>query len=1574
MAQYITANNIEPATLTTLSGPKIQSITYPGNDTAVNVAGGDTVTLTGTGFVSGCTILVNGSAAPSVTFNSSTSVQFTTPALSAGGYVVYLINPDGGTAIAVPGLQYSGVPAWSTAAGTLGTVYETSSINTTVAATGDAPITYTLQSGSLPTGANLNSSTGLISGTSPITANSTTYSFTIRATDGQNQDTDRAFSITINPDVVTWSSPADGTAYSVGVDSAISNVSLVASSAAGNGVQYTANTLPTGLTLTGNVISGTPTVTGNVSTLLTATANVSNRSATRTISWVVNVSGDTNWNYVTTLLSANMAVAPFNDDASTNNFAVTINGDTRPNNFNPYTPGYYSNYFDGNGDYLTVATSASMVASGDFTFAAWVYPTAASPIRGWLFNNAGSGSTASHEIFGVSLSDTLAIGVWYNDFSNIKLGTNSNTVPINRWSYISVVRSGSSVTIYINGVLSSTSTGTRTGNIGSSTVNGTIGAYQVSQYFIGYIADLSWTNDSVITTVPTSPKSSTGTSLLTCQSNRFIDNSTNNFTVTRNGDTRISSFDPFVPNSSYSTYGSTYFDGTGDYLIVNGNSNLALGSGDFTVEGWFYIGTNTSIWRALVIIGNSNDNGIYLSTSNTLTWFESGAQASSATVIPSSWNHFAVSRQGTTLRLFLNGVKSSSDYTTSTNYTRTSVYIGSNGTGGEPYTGYLSDIRVVKGTAVYTSAFTPPTAPLTAIANTSLLTCQTNQPFNNNIFLDNSTNNFLITRAGNTTQGTFSPYGAGWSGNFNGLNSMIDIGFTGVAPTADFTIEMWFYGNSFTAQTGGDTGLTFIGLATDTSGRLNLFVTAAGEIKASMTNNSGTVVINLSSNTGVVNKTTWYHAAFVRNGNNYNIYLNGTSVASTTSATAMTYAQDMLYVGINRPGGSGTSSHPWDGYISNYRYTKSAVYTGNFTPSAVPLQPITNTVLMLLQDSRFVDNSVTRYPVTPTNVTVQRFSPFAGTILPAPAYSAYFDGTGDFLTMPATSPAIFAFGANDFTIETWVYFNDVTTSQNIYESRPDVGDGLYPTIYISSGTIKFYTNGSNRITSSSVVVGQWYHLAVSKNSGTTKMFLNGAQVGSSYADTNTYINGSAYRPCIATYNGSTGYLNGYLSNLRVLNGTGLYTSTFTPPTSPLTAITNTILLTCQSATFVDNSTNAFSIIVNGNSRPTTFTPFTVSYSTKQSYTPEVFGGSMYFDGTGDYLNIASQATLAPGSGNFTLEFWIYLTATPGVLAGIYDNRPASTQGAYIFLYLNSDRTVRLWVSGADRITSSALALNTWYHLAVVKNSGTTTMYLNGVVTGSTYSDSTTYLQNGTLIGASYGGGASVSSYLTGYLCDVRMTIGTAVYASNFVTQNAPLTAVQNSVLLLNGTSASIYDSSGMNAFETVADAKLSTSVVKYGNTSMYFDGTGDYLSIPSSPNLNLGPGNFTIEMWAYKSNTTDTFSLFQKSSSYELKCDAGRWVWQINTGTNVFVTNGNLTQGTWSHVALVRNGATTTLYVNGSSAASGSSSNPTDNTSALLIGTGAVAFNGYISDFRITKGVARYTANFTPPTAAFFKN
>jgi hypothetical protein len=206
--------------------------------------------------------------------------------MTAGTYPIYVINPDGGTAIAIPGISYSGVPAFSTGSGSLGTVYESLTFSSNIAATSDSAVTYTIDSGALPGGFSLNANTGAITGNVGSVTNSTTYNFTVKATDAELQDTNRSFSITTSPDVVTFNTPAGNQTYSNITGDSFS-VTLNATSAAGKTVSYTANTLPGGITLSGNVISGTFNAASSAVSLITATAATTLRTATRLLTWVV---------------------------------------------------------------------------------------------------------------------------------------------------------------------------------------------------------------------------------------------------------------------------------------------------------------------------------------------------------------------------------------------------------------------------------------------------------------------------------------------------------------------------------------------------------------------------------------------------------------------------------------------------------------------------------------------------------------------------------------------------------------------------------------------------------------------------------------------------------------------------------------------------------------------------------------------------------------------------------------------------------------------------------------------------------------------------------------------------------------------------------------------------------------------------------------------------------------------------------------------------------------------------------------------------------------------------------------
>jgi len=182
-----------------INPPGFSSFDYPGNDTALDPAGGQSLVINGSGFNSGVTVTIGGTTPSSITLNSATQITVTTPAKSAGSQALVITNTDGGSASA--SVSYNGIPAFTNAAGSLASVRSGATINVSAAATepDGGAITYAITSGSLPSGISLNTSTGAITGTAPSVDASTTSNFTVTATDNENQSTARAYSITVTP-------------------------------------------------------------------------------------------------------------------------------------------------------------------------------------------------------------------------------------------------------------------------------------------------------------------------------------------------------------------------------------------------------------------------------------------------------------------------------------------------------------------------------------------------------------------------------------------------------------------------------------------------------------------------------------------------------------------------------------------------------------------------------------------------------------------------------------------------------------------------------------------------------------------------------------------------------------------------------------------------------------------------------------------------------------------------------------------------------------------------------------------------------------------------------------------------------------------------------------------------------------------------------------------------------------------------------------------------------------------------------------------------------------------------------
>jgi len=247
------------------------------DDTAVDSQG--YVLINGSLFDNGATVVFGSQTASSVTYVSSSQLRVRVPTLSPGNYTVYVSNSDGATATRINLLSVSGFPIWNTSSGNIAATYESLPLSVNVNATSDTTVTYSLYSGSLPTGASLDANTGIISAANvELTSSNVTYNFTLNATDTNFQNTTRSFSATIVSDKVILPNRANNTKI-VSVDST-SEYYINAYTLSGRGITITANSLPSGLSidLANNKISGTPNVVSNVSSLITVTSNITNRS------------------------------------------------------------------------------------------------------------------------------------------------------------------------------------------------------------------------------------------------------------------------------------------------------------------------------------------------------------------------------------------------------------------------------------------------------------------------------------------------------------------------------------------------------------------------------------------------------------------------------------------------------------------------------------------------------------------------------------------------------------------------------------------------------------------------------------------------------------------------------------------------------------------------------------------------------------------------------------------------------------------------------------------------------------------------------------------------------------------------------------------------------------------------------------------------------------------------------------------------------------------------------------------------------------------------------------------------
>ena len=425
--------------------------------------------------------------------------------------------------------------------------------------------------------------------------------------------------------------------------------------------------------------------------------------------------------------------------------------------------------------------------------------------------------------------------------------------------------------------------------------------------------------------------------------------------------------DKITSTETFETTGSVQFDGTTDFLSLSSSTDFAMGTGDFTAECWVYVVNHTHVeggYGQRIFDSNTGQLGIYINSDGTGGYV--GALVSGTDIRPTvahgiapedTWTHAAICRSGDDFRIFVNGREAAYRSGTGSVASSADFRIGARASGEGGFKGHISNLRVIKGKALYTSNFKPPMRELEVVPGTVLLACQSKTDAS----LEKTGKNITVNGnavASELTPGILTPVpkaGAGsaitgsvefdGSGDYLKISNATDFDLG----ADDFTIEYWYNeGNDARTERRTlymrDSAQQFIvGHTNDNSGRIffQAFDSSGNTV-------SGSAVTSADASNPTGKRNYWRHLAVVRNGTTATIYLDGVASGSRSfGTTAIRGDQNDLYIGQD-PASSGRE---FRGFISNLRIVKgTALYTDDFIPPTRELKKVPGTVLLCCQD------------------------------------------------------------------------------------------------------------------------------------------------------------------------------------------------------------------------------------------------------------------------------------------------------------------------------------------------------------------------------------------------------------------------------------------------------------------------------------------------------------------------------------------------------------------------------------------------------------------------------------------------
>jgi hypothetical protein len=1274
--------------------------------------------------------------------------------------------------------------------------------------------------------------------------------------------------------------------------------------------------------------------------------------------------------------------------------------------------------FNGTTSYLrTPLTNTFTFQYSNFTIEFWVYPTNISS-NPRLFSNAADGASFIAGIWIIILQPTLA---------NFSMGPSTTmnyttTINNNTWYHFAYVRLGNTLTVYQNGVSLGSQSLTASIDSGANNIlNIGYANFSGNQPFQGYLAELRITKGLARYTaafqVPSSPFKPYLNSvpddpvvlLLHGEGSIIADSSYYNTQFTTTGSPAISTTQFKFGSASINFPGSAGINTPSAFLYT-------FGANDFTIEFWSYATTYNTIRFTGNLTGAFAANNWYLGTNSSSQLIlgvyninTSAAILTATSAIPiNCWNHIALVRNGNNFMIFINGVLNNSTTSSLTidNGITSKISFGYDGQANF-FTGYLDEICITKNIAKYTGNFKVPIAAFLSaqpydISNAStVLLLHADGIHNSSGIVDSSYYQTTISNTLTTISNIYNRFGNS-SMYFNGSAFINTPSSTLYAfGSNNFTIEFWLY---LTATPSGQTAIVGNSSGTYTTNSWAIVYYNTGTKIAFLTNNQSSVYGQTATSPSL---NTWIHYAFVRNGNSLLCFQNGNMTSYNSYFATTNISLDAgagtaypIYIGTDNTAGATKLT----GYIDEFRITNGiARYTANFASPSTPFQPyisyiIPNTLLLHFDGTNFIDsshiNATLTLSATAPTLTTATTSPVSSTV-------ASFVGTNN--TYVATSSAIYyVLSTFNFTIEFWfnatsisstsyLLFNKAygtTYAANMWNLGFNSSNNLVLYIYnVSSNTTAFIT--TNTVFSTAT----WYHIAIVRNNTTFMIYVNGV-IDNVNVTSASMDGGNSSLICIgsiAASNSFTGFIDEFLLSV----GYAKYSTNFTVPSIPINSVIeqNDIPASATILLLHGDGANAGTTITDSSYYQNAISNTSVTTSTTKS----VFGNtSLSFNGAAK-ISTASSTTYSFATANFTIEFWFNANSVTTTQL-LYSNADWGTNHFGIVI-ISSTANVQIYnySSGSFLFTGPAISANVWYHLALTRSGNTLTLYLNGVSAGIYINSGS--IDSGGSFPAVFGAYPTTGSFFTGYIDEIRITKGFALYTGNFNLPPSPFNPApvydilpyDNTILLLhaegtNGTITSVTDSSYYGVAVTpylTATPSYSTSIYKFGTSSFSFNGYANSVMNVLRTGLlpGLGSNDFTIEFWIYVPSFASQMRYmgnFSSAPAYEIGNGAGAQPF-FNSNLGLLLLSGVGTS-TWTHIAFVRYNNRLYGYVNGTLSNSMVYNGSIDSNVSYTIDIGGCGYNsgqpnatftGNMDEIRITKGLARYTSNFSVQTGPF---